>query len=486
MRLQSPPATPVSSSAAQSDAGKRTADDDLAASRAVRARRIAPDSSLGRLAALGKTPAARSPGSDSEPRPILPPELACTSYLEPLAIPSPRLPVFEWEATADWESAHRREPDLFTHLHDLLATYGADEFAEPSLAKPLQAKPVTARPAFDWEATFDWKAANRHAPELTRYLSELLIAYRANETPKVRDIDFVREMAAALNAADHALKLEVHNIATHARSDGIRSASLARRLLQGLGSGEAWRAVLEDCGHRIALSVQHARGSHDVSLLLVDSVPQKKEAITRRTNTWSDALRAMASALPLPFDAREPEKRAQPVRLHLGIMNSEAQKTPDGCLIFALSATKKMASDAAIKSMHDRLLQGLADGRVRAGVDVLDANRHLPPAFFKHATSEQVVDTFLDAKRKQFQAATARALAHHEHPDWWHRPAVDPDAPVNQTGQTLAQRQADYITLRSNTFGVEHRYSNSYEHKRIEIVRKTIGHLVAIARNGDL
>ncbi|QUP56322.1 hypothetical protein GO998_21755 (plasmid) [Ralstonia syzygii] len=484
MRIQPPNA--VSPSATRTDAGKRPADDDLATSRAVRMRGSAPDSPLGRLAALGKTPLARSPNPDSKHRPAIPSELACASYLEPQAIPSPRQPVFEWEATADWETANCHGPDLFTHLHDLLATYGADELAEPSLAEPSRATPAPPKQAFDWEASFDWQAADRHAPRLAVYLRELLAAYRANETPAVRDIDFAHEMASALNAADPALKLEIHDFAPHAGADGIRNASLTQRLLRGLGSGETWRAVLEAGGHRIALSVQHARSAHDVSLLLIDSVPLKEEAIKRLKNTWDDALRAMANATPTQLDAHAPEKRVQPVRLHLSVMNSKTQKTPDGCLIHALSATKKMASDAAIRTMHERLLQGLARGRVHAGVDVLNAGRHLPPAFFKHATSERVVDTYLDAKRTQFQASTARALAHRERPDWWHRPPVDPDAPVNRKGQTLARRQAGYMTQRVNTFGVVHTYSNSYEHKRIEIVRNTIGHLVAVARNSAL
>ena len=323
--------------------------------------------------------------------------------------------------------------------------------------------PAPTRP----KLPFDGERARHFYPELTRYLDEVELAYVMNETANTHDVDFLPELIEGLNAADPTLNLEMHAWMPEDR-DWARDSTLVDSIKQRLGSNAAWRAVIEDDAHRMAMSVRQ-RGC-DVSILMVDSLGYVKEDHECFLSKTASALASMTAALE-----QRAGPQAGPVRIHLAVAYADTQKTLEGCAIFALSATRKMASEPLVRMLHERLLDGLDDQRIRPGVTQIDAASHLPPGFFKHATSSTVVKNFLDVKRTRFQKAMSS-----EHVGWA-MPPVDPDAPVNKKGQLLDQRYAEHLVQRPDNEGVVRSYSNSYELKRILLIREALAHLVARA-----
>ena len=122
------------------------------------------------------------------------------------------------------------------------------------------------------------------------------------------------------------------------------------------------------------------------------------------------------------------------------------------------------------------MLQGIASGRIRPGVNHLSADRLLPPSFFKHATSGNVIGRYVDACDAGRTAAEARRQAGFT---GWQRDWPDGQAPVNKKGQTLQQRHAAHSITRESRRdpGRLLTYSNSYEAKRIELIREALTHL---------
>lgn len=342
---------------------------------------------------------------------------------------------------------------------------------------PVQELASTAASPSILRPSLNLDVARKHYPELTSYLERLEAAYKDNTNLwPVEDIDHLPDIIAGLNAADPALKLYFEVILDEDHPDFsrecmpalIRQSGLAKQIEAELQlepanrSTNGWRAIIDDGGrHRIAMSVQCSKSSNDVSMLVVDSLNLQRK--------WDDVLRVIASNVQSKLDPSAP-----PIRLHLAFFGAQTQKTDEGCAIFSLSAAKKMASDPAIQTLHDRLLQGLAIGRIAPGVNILTAARHLPPSMFKHATSRRVLENYVKLQRRHRDEAMERARNGFK---GWERPIVDPDGKVNKQGQTLLQRYEAHETERLHPLGYLHMYSTSYEAKRIEMIRTALAHL---------
>lgn len=292
-------------------------------------------------------------------------------------------------------------------------------------------------------------------------------------TPDTADAMFLPELIQGLNAAHPGLKLERHFFELGVPEAELLASSLAQRLQQSLGSGQAWRGVLTDGDHATALSLRFSGHTPDVSLLLVDSLTWSPGDVERKRTAWQHTLDTLSAAL----QARSP-KPTPPVRLHLAMVASDVQKSSEGCNIFALSAALKMASDPAIQALHERVLFGLLTGRVPPGVNHLDAPRNLPPSMLKHATSKTVLQRYVQASGERRRAAQARREAGFT---GWQRVRVDAMGPVNKKGQSLLERHAAHLITREDRTrpGRMLTYSNSYELKRIDLVRRALAHLTA-------
>ncbi|HEY9106123.1 MAG TPA: YopJ family acetyltransferase [Roseateles sp.] len=338
--------------------------------------------------------------------------------------------------------------------------------AGPSTLPPRSALPLpAARPAFRPAV------AARHFPELAGYLQELEQALHEGRTPDTADALHMPELVEGLNLADRSLKLESHLFVLGEPAPVMLQSSLAQRLRDSLGSGQAWRGVISDGDHGAAISLRFSTSSNDVSMLLVDSLAWSQRDVDQKRRAWQAVLATLTPALQ---DRAGPQ--AAPVRLHLGMFATDVQRTPEGCHIFALSAAKKLASDPAVAALHERALQGIATGRIRPGVNHLNADRLLPPSLFKHATSGRVVERYVDACDAGRSAAEARRQAGFT---GWQRDWPDGQAPVNKQGQNLQQRHAAHSITRESRKapGRLISYSNSYEAKRIELIREALTHL---------
>jgi hypothetical protein len=184
-------------------------------------------------------------------------------------------------------------------------------------------------------------------------------------------------------------------------------------------------------------------------MVLVDSFsPQLME---QGTAIWGKALATIARVTQATLAPDAP-----PVRVHLMTVGASTQKTLSGCSIFALSALKKMASEGFVDRLHDDTLEGMVGEGPSIGVQLVDGSE-LPASFMKHATSGTVVDAYLDQS-----------------------PLADPGAAVNHQGETLRERHDKHVITRGLFT-----YSNSFEAKRIELVRAALHHLTAAAPSED-
>lgn len=123
--------------------------------------------------------------------------------------------------------------------------------------------------------------------------------------------------------------------------------------------------------------------------------------------------------------------------------------------------------------MHGRVLDLIRGGTGSPGFGVMPAHL-LPPAFFKHANSGRDIRDYLVARSGAAQAA-AQPLGP--------RQVIDPI--VNKKGQSLLQRHASHLVERPASMGDKMiRFSNSYEAKRIELVRIALAQLAAAKEGG--
>jgi hypothetical protein len=307
----------------------------------------------------------------------------------------------------------------------------------------------------------DRALAVKHYPAMTHYLEALEVAYAANQPAPIRDKEFLPDLIAGLNAADPRRKLEYCRLEA-LEAESICQSSLVDRLSAGLGQGSAWCTVLDEAGgHRTALSIQCSSSSHDASLVLVDSLAIDADD-TFEQERWLGITQALEKALQAKLGG------TAPVRLRLTVAGSDAQRSGEGCAIFAISAARKLASEPVIARLHGKVLDTIRNGTGSPGFGVLPPYL-LPPAFFKHANSGRDIRDYLVARSDAAQAA-----AQSQGP----RLVVDPI--VNKKGQSLLQRHASHLVERPASVGDKMiRFSNSYEAKRIELVHVALAHLAA-------
>lgn len=198
-------------------------------------------------------------------------------------------------------------------------------------------------------------------------------------------------------------------------------------------------------------SIQCSASSHDASLILVDSLEEASKASKRR-ESWSDILVSIGDVLRerMPADA--------PVRLHLAVACTTTQRTEEGCDILSLSMAKKMAAEPGIAQLHGAALRAMEGGPAGETIAALPATA-LPPSFFKHSTSGN------DLLDNLFQRDEAGR-------DGVFNPVV------NRDGQTLLERWTSHMTHRKDSTGKDRWYSNSYEAKRIALIRTALAALL--------
>lgn len=396
---------------------------------------------------------------DAESRHVRPRTAAA---LEPTVPLSPRRAMPGDREAGPWLQAPRNAAVPSSPLPDLNASPpdvpGADRLQPP-------------------EVSFDREAASKHYPKLTAYLEQLEKAYLSDEIPQlddIKDIDHLGDMIAGLNAADPALKLEYYKAREGDDEHfSFLDSPLTDRLAAELGKGTAWRGILDIDDHRTALSIKCSSSSNDVSMVLVNSVGLDLPDIEQVRGQFRSALEELRATLQQRLGPSAP-----PVRLDMVFTGSDVQKPREGCCIFALSAAKKMASDPAIEGLHRSTLQDLANGTLRPSVARVPADVLLPPSFFKHTTSRSVVGRYTEARRLDHALAVRRAAG--DGAGAGPGPFASPDAPVNKKGQSLQQRFESHIVHRADRDrGVNRTYSNSYEAKRIEIIKTALAHLTA-------
>ncbi|MDR7149974.1 hypothetical protein J2W49_001929 [Hydrogenophaga palleronii] len=295
---------------------------------------------------------------------------------------------------------------------------------------------------------FDRKLAAELHPGLANYLEKLEAAYQQNRTPVNEDKQHLALIIEGLNKADPGLRLVHDEVMRDETSNWIQEYQLTQRLQNGLGKGDAWRMVIDDGDrdHRYALSVQCSASSHDASLILVDSMDAASEA-SKLVDAWQNILGGIGEVL------REHMPEEQ-VRLHLAVACSTTQRTDNGCVVMALSAARKMAAEPQIAQLHGAAL-GNMNGGAGENVVALSAAA-LPPSFFKHSTSgnDLINNLFL-------------------------RDEAGRDPVVNREGQTLLERWTSHMTARRDPQNNKQRlYSNSYEAKRIDLIRTALAALV--------
>lgn len=324
----------------------------------------------------------------------------------------------------------------------------------PSTRSGTSAPPHSAKPVFDRDLAWT------HYPELTLYLQEREDALGSNtmsQTWDINDIDHMELLVEGLNLADPGLKLDYYQELWNddASVAALHTAALAERVQAELGQGGAWRAIVDYGHHRNAISVQCSASSNDVSIVLVDSTTENSAHTAHVRQRWADVLNEITAAAQARLGPDAP-----PVRLHMSLLSTHAQKGPEGCCIFALSAAKKMASEGAIRELHTRTLDDVAQGRAQPGVEWQDAGPRLPPAFYKHATSRPVLEDYLKVLGQ--------------------RDPVAAQASVNKHGKTLLQRYDDNFVRRNDPVAKKEISSSmSYEKKRIEMIKTALAHLTA-------
>jgi hypothetical protein len=348
----------------------------------------------------------------------------------------------------------------FVQRQDLPPPRASEAGAPASSLSSLAPRAATFGPAAV-PLPLDRTLAAKHYPAMARYLEVLEAAYASNQPAPIRDKEFLPDLIAGLNAADPRRKLEYCRLAA-LDAESVCESSLVDRLSEGLGKGSAWCTLLDEAGgHRTALGIQCSSTSRDASLVLVDSLAIDVEDPFEQER-WLGITQALEKALQAKLGG------TAPVRLRLTVAGSDAQRSGEGCAIFAISAARKLASEPAIARLHGKVLDAIRHGMGSPGFGVLPPHL-LPPAFFKHANSGRDIRDYLAAR-----SGAAQAAAQYQGP----RLVVDPI--VNKKGQSLLQRHASHLVERPASVGDKMiRFSNSYEAKRIELVRVALAQLTA-------
>lgn len=323
---------------------------------------------------------------------------------------------------------------------------------------------------------FDEALAAQRKPHLLSYLRRLERQMAERATRPVtgdtnEDMYHLDDLLEALNAADPSLQLRRYAFEFDRRCTGLAQSGLVSQLLQGMRNQAQWNAIFDRDGkHRSAVSIRCA--DHAASFVVVDSLAA--DSITEKTHTdiWQRVLGQLQWFLDRKRNFAEPC-----VQLRAHVVFTHAQKSSEGCTIFALSAARKMASATAIADLHRQALAPRPPASAaEPEVKFLSASV-LPPAFMKHATSASVLRDYLE-KRRQEPGASDSSLG-----------------AVNRRGETLLERHAAHAVTRPKGPAAEPTwmtpilqclgldtgpdtvtYSDSYAHKRIEFVRLALAH----------
>ncbi|MGA4289965.1 YopJ family acetyltransferase [Ralstonia pseudosolanacearum] len=334
---------------------------------------------------------------------------------------------------------------------------------------PVRALPgsgTSPSPASRIELSMD--LARKHYPALTGYLERLETAYQSSTPPDpIEDIDHMEAIIKGLNIADPMLNLHFDKICAEDSPEQIREYVFAKKLEAELRleprqrSSNGWREIIDDGDHRIAMGIQCSKSSNDVSILVIDSRSMDRASFKSETKKkWDRVVTAISPDIQAKLGPS-----AQPVRLFVAFLAIHTQKSQEGCGIFALSAAKKMASDPAIRKLHKPLLTGMATRQIHQGVVYLvdTPARLLPPSLYKHATSKRVLNDYLVERARSSLSE-------------WDRQ----DGRVNKKGQTLLERYAAHEIQRLDRtvdYPLLRTYSNSYEAKRIGLIRAALASL---------
>jgi len=355
------------------------------------------------------------------------------------------------------ESRNRPLPGVDAALSGLSLRPRTGSGAEATSLAPRSSLPKARASALDagLGPAFDRQLASELHPGLASYLNDLEAAYRENRTPEVKDNEHLKLIIEGLNKADPGLQLEHDGVMKSEPACWVEKYKLTQRLQQGLGRGDAWRMVIDDddASHRYALSVQCSASSHDASLILVDSIDPAKVEDSDRTVSWNDILGGIGKVL------RQRMPADPPVRLHLAVAFTTTLRANEGCCIHALSAARKMAAEPEIAELHGAALRAMDSESTGQNIVALPA-ADLPPSFFKHSTSRNDLLGNLSQRKEAG-------------PDGVFNPVV------NKDGQTLLDRWESHKTSRWDPrAGKEQSYSNSYEAKRIELIRTALAALL--------
>ncbi|CAM3711419.1 YopJ serine/threonine acetyltransferase [Paracidovorax anthurii] len=323
---------------------------------------------------------------------------------------------------------------------------------------------------------FDETLAAQRKPHLLAYLRQMerelenqLERPMASDTNS--DMHHLDDIMEALNATTPSLNLCKYAFEFNQQLEGLKKTGLVTQLFEGMQTQGQWHAIFDRDGkHRSAMSVQCAKDS--ASLVIVDSLPADSITEEVHTGTWTRVLEELQWFLDRKRNFVEPRTQ---LRAH--IVFTHAQKSDEGCTIFALSAAKKMASSTAIADLHRQALASAANADGTEPAVKMLASSVLPPAFMKHATSARTLREYLEKRRQEPNAAAADQGA------------------VNKRGETLLERHAAHEVTRQkrppeestwftpilkclgmDTGPKTSTYSASYLHKRIEFVRTALAH----------
>ncbi len=309
--------------------------------------------------------------------------------------------------------------------------------------------------------------ARTHYPVLTRYLARLEAAHQSNITlSPIEDINHIEAIIKGLNIADPKLNLHFDKMGAEDSPEQIRGYALAQKLEAELRveprhrSSNGWREIIDDGEHRIAMGVQCSKTSNDASIIVIDSRSMDLASFNAGAGKkWGRVVAAIAPGIQTKLGPS-----ASPVRLHVAHFATHTQKSQEGCSIFALSAAKKMASDPAIAKLHNLFLTGMIRMQIKQAASLVAVPaQHLPPSLYKHATSKRVLnDYWVERTRVGFAKGEG------------------PDSKVNKKGQTLLERSAANEIQRLDytlDYPLVRTYSNSYEAKRIDLIRTALASL---------
>jgi hypothetical protein len=287
--------------------------------------------------------------------------------------------------------------------------------------------------------------------EMKSYLAELRAAHAAQlELRRPRDAQFLDLLVAMENMRDPKLDLSAHHVDYKALHAGARDAvsDLASRVVAGMQTGGSWRAVVSMDTHEVALSVQHdAQRPHHLSIVAVDSTSGHFSS-----QDWGTLAMSLGVHLN---DALARQGKPREAKVWVNRLNTGTQKTSEGGAIFAIAAARDMPGEPGIERLHEQTLAQAAREPAHFASGTNTNPTWLGARFFKHMTQESSMQALL---------AT--------------RPELE-DQPVNRKQQTLRDRQATHLARHWPPFGTAYTYSDSYERKRIRMVKRAIRHFEA-------